>query len=452
MRAFTRRDSGITLIELMIGLLIASITGAMLATMFVGQDRALRGQRYVADMQDNGRVAMEMLLRDIRNAGFLTPSESSIRIENNCGAANNDLGYDPATALWKVRVASDRMNDGDIVGTSENDRCPNGSDRITLVMKPDLQTVGTCAPIGCLNNNSGLGSVLRVPCDGTTSSSTGNCEVTLDKFFTDGSENCPGGGAPYPATKYVLACNEDDPSQCTTLPITKHSCDRSCPVSGSGGTNAKCIVFNLGSFSGSSWTAIGGDKDGASISGFTFRTYQILDVDNDGSTELVYSDRVHSKLVTPSPAESAQWIVIANNIDDLQFSWSQATAPDTFDRRTVYNFNNSSCTAEDTNPTSGYKCLWDVLDDAGGTMSAVRVTVLARTQKRDHSSGNIAADHRPAIEGNLPAAQPYNPVLAATQGCTTGNYETCTGNGNAQGYRRRVYSEVVALRNLIGFR
>lgn len=447
-----RRESGITLIELLVAMAIASISGAMLVTLFVGQERAMRGQRNAVDMQDNGRVALEMLMRDVRNAGFLVPSESAVRIEDNCGAANNDLGYNLSTGTWAIRTATDRMNNGDIVGISDagipSEACPNGSDRITVVTKPDMQVIGTCSPAGCLTNNSGLGNVLRVPCFGTTSSTSGDCQKTLDMMGKEYNLSCPGGGAPYP-TIYLNACNEEDPSQCTTLPIKKHDCDKSCPTKGSGGTNLKCIQFNLDSFSGSSWTAIGGDKDGASISGFVFRTYQILDVDADGSTELVYSDRIHGRLVDPSTAGSAEWVVVARNIDDLQFAWSRFQTPDTFDRRTLYNL--GSCTAEVAGAT-GYHCLPVIANTPANPLAAIRVSLVARTPQRERNNNDqVIPDGRPALENNAPALLPYNPSLATSQGCTAANYETCSGNGNAQGFRRRIYSETVSMRNLIGF-
>jgi prepilin-type N-terminal cleavage/methylation domain-containing protein len=69
-------EKGITLIELMVALVISAIIIAAIYRLFVAQTRAYTTQEQVADIQQNVRNAMELLIRDIRMAGYdndLTP-------------------------------------------------------------------------------------------------------------------------------------------------------------------------------------------------------------------------------------------------------------------------------------------------------------------------------------------------------------------------------------------
>jgi prepilin-type N-terminal cleavage/methylation domain-containing protein len=61
---------GVTLIELVIALGISSILIAGLYRVFISQQRIYTGQEQVADMQQNVRVAINQMQREIRMAGF----------------------------------------------------------------------------------------------------------------------------------------------------------------------------------------------------------------------------------------------------------------------------------------------------------------------------------------------------------------------------------------------
>jgi type IV pilus assembly protein PilW len=63
-------DRGFTLIELLISLLVGSIVMAAVMTSFQSQHNTYLAQDQVVEMQQNARVAMDMLVRDIRSAGY----------------------------------------------------------------------------------------------------------------------------------------------------------------------------------------------------------------------------------------------------------------------------------------------------------------------------------------------------------------------------------------------
>ena len=64
--------AGFTLIELMITVAMSTLVGALIYTVFIEQSRAYRVQADMSAMQQNLRVAMELLTRDVATAGHGT--------------------------------------------------------------------------------------------------------------------------------------------------------------------------------------------------------------------------------------------------------------------------------------------------------------------------------------------------------------------------------------------
>ena len=65
-----RKDKGVTLIELLIALVISAVLIAGIYRAFIHQQRTYATQEQVADMQQNVRVAINKMMREIRMAGF----------------------------------------------------------------------------------------------------------------------------------------------------------------------------------------------------------------------------------------------------------------------------------------------------------------------------------------------------------------------------------------------
>ena len=73
-----KNELGFTLIEIMIALAIAGILLVSIYNLYISQSRTYTVQEQVSDMQQNARVAMDMISRDIRMAGFGQPSWTTI--------------------------------------------------------------------------------------------------------------------------------------------------------------------------------------------------------------------------------------------------------------------------------------------------------------------------------------------------------------------------------------
>lgn len=471
MRTF-RKPAGFTLIELLIAMAISSILGLMVYSLFVSQQRAMQQQSTVADVDDNGRVGIQLLTRDLRNAGFLLPSPASaIMIEDNCGAAGNTLGYDPATATWNIGGGANAMAaNGDFVALKTMsappppaasvqipETCPNGSDRLTVLSKKSERAPTACNGAGCLTLDDALVDKIQVPCFNQSPSTVANyqtdCQQTLDMISPDVDVKCDSSTNEFSTT----ACISADATKCVLLDVTATACKNNCAIKGGGVMG--CVELSLSNTP--AWEGILGagntNGDDLTIGGYQARTYQLLDIDQDGATDLVYSDHAWESLLDPSLTVDPHWITVANDIDDLQFSWVDTATPNptppfTFNPISLYNM--TTCTE------TGYGCLsarYKAPPNPGTQPTAIRVSLIARASKRDFGNSDaIVNSGRSALENNNPALQPYTTSAAAITGystpgvaCTVANYNHCSGNGNAAGFRRRAISEVVGLRNFV---
>jgi type IV pilus assembly protein PilW len=66
----SKKNRGFTLVELLIAMLVGGIVMAAVMTSFQSQHNTYLAQDQVVEMQQNARVAMDLLVRDIRSAGF----------------------------------------------------------------------------------------------------------------------------------------------------------------------------------------------------------------------------------------------------------------------------------------------------------------------------------------------------------------------------------------------
>ncbi len=69
-RKIVRQSKGVTLIELLIALVISAILIGGIYRTFIHQQKSYATQEQVADMQQNVRVAINRMIREIRMAGF----------------------------------------------------------------------------------------------------------------------------------------------------------------------------------------------------------------------------------------------------------------------------------------------------------------------------------------------------------------------------------------------
>ena len=97
-------QTGFTLIELMVGMAVAVIVVAAAFTILTTTSKSLRTNEQVVDTQQNLRMAMEMLVRDVKLAGFGSPAVpigncTSAIVPADQNAAGVDTGSDSVQLL-----------------------------------------------------------------------------------------------------------------------------------------------------------------------------------------------------------------------------------------------------------------------------------------------------------------------------------------------------------------
>ena len=75
----TAKQSGVTLVELLIAMLIGAFLVGGILQVFAGARQTYRVHDATSRMQEGGRMALEVLARDIRMADFWGCASNSIR-------------------------------------------------------------------------------------------------------------------------------------------------------------------------------------------------------------------------------------------------------------------------------------------------------------------------------------------------------------------------------------
>ncbi len=107
--AFIVNQHGFTLIELMIAMAISLLVVLGVYEIFTSQQKAYNVQDQVAEMQQNGRVAIDMMTREIRMAGYIAeswdedpstdPPTSDVAGESFTGSGTEDIDENSANAI-----------------------------------------------------------------------------------------------------------------------------------------------------------------------------------------------------------------------------------------------------------------------------------------------------------------------------------------------------------------
>ena len=73
-----RSAAGFSLLELMVVVVITVVVTGHILSIFAGQLLTYEGQRAVTEVQDDARLAADMIHRDLRMSGFMVPSQAGV--------------------------------------------------------------------------------------------------------------------------------------------------------------------------------------------------------------------------------------------------------------------------------------------------------------------------------------------------------------------------------------
>ena len=109
------RDSGFTLVELMLTMLIAGILMAALCSFYIAQQRTASVQQDLAIIQQDLRAATQMLTRDIRMAGYDPESTKRFGFVLNATFSNGaTLSEAVGTGINQIAFSSDLNGNGSL--------------------------------------------------------------------------------------------------------------------------------------------------------------------------------------------------------------------------------------------------------------------------------------------------------------------------------------------------
>ena len=114
---------GMTMIELLIAMAVASIVMAILYSTYQLQQKSYVTQQLVTDMQQNARAAMALMKREIRMAGYDPISVDGVDNDGLNGV--DDAAETSGAAILmagsvKIQLTSDISGDGDVSDTNED--------------------------------------------------------------------------------------------------------------------------------------------------------------------------------------------------------------------------------------------------------------------------------------------------------------------------------------------
>ncbi|HET6805378.1 MAG TPA: prepilin-type N-terminal cleavage/methylation domain-containing protein [Frateuria sp.] len=132
-----RRGRGFSLIELMIAMVLGLVVTAGAISVFVASRRTYQANEGLSGVQENARIAFELMARDLRQAG-LTGCNTNGRLANVLNNGPNGPAYDPAVDWflnWDNAVHGYDAGQDDpavVTGTAERQRVA-GTDSVQLV-------------------------------------------------------------------------------------------------------------------------------------------------------------------------------------------------------------------------------------------------------------------------------------------------------------------------------
>ncbi|MCL5808818.1 MAG: prepilin-type N-terminal cleavage/methylation domain-containing protein [Deltaproteobacteria bacterium] len=109
---FPIRAAGFSLVELLIAAAVGLVVLGAMYSVFTIQNKTFGNQEQIVELQQNVRAAMDMMIREIRMAGY-----DPIEVNSDSDPANNFSGV-PVNAS-QLQVRADQNSDGAIDATSE---------------------------------------------------------------------------------------------------------------------------------------------------------------------------------------------------------------------------------------------------------------------------------------------------------------------------------------------
>jgi prepilin-type N-terminal cleavage/methylation domain-containing protein len=119
MRLASRTDRGFSLVELMVAMLVTMIISSAIYGLMAGGQNAFRREPELSDRQQNIRVAMDMIMRDVGNAGagmptFMQTFTRGLNACSGCADGGAPMGLDNERTDELEIITNDSSRDNEV--------------------------------------------------------------------------------------------------------------------------------------------------------------------------------------------------------------------------------------------------------------------------------------------------------------------------------------------------
>ncbi len=131
-------QTGMTLVELMIAMVIGLVLIGATSAVYISNKDTYRTSETVTRMQENGRIALHLIIDDLRMAGFMGNNTNPVLVENRSGSAtpldalDGASGTDDCATGWYIDTSSMLLVGNDqapvLNSTSLSTTCLSGKD------------------------------------------------------------------------------------------------------------------------------------------------------------------------------------------------------------------------------------------------------------------------------------------------------------------------------------
>jgi len=99
LRAYTARESGFTIIEILVAVTLSLILLAGVSQIYLGSRTTYKLQTASGNVQENGRFSMEFMAKDIRMAGYMGCAKANVKLTNNIDPTGKNTTNDVSNTL-----------------------------------------------------------------------------------------------------------------------------------------------------------------------------------------------------------------------------------------------------------------------------------------------------------------------------------------------------------------
>ncbi len=115
-------ESGFTLTELLIGIVLSGIVIAGVYGFFVSQIKTYSLQEQLVEMQENARIAIDTIVRDLQNAGYDPTSSDKFGITTAAFSASNSAGLSLTTSTELYFTVNEDEDASGVIANNPDER------------------------------------------------------------------------------------------------------------------------------------------------------------------------------------------------------------------------------------------------------------------------------------------------------------------------------------------